>query len=180
MGNVEQLVTAEQLKAHPGRCELVRGEIIDMSPAGDAHGDIAMLIGAALLSFVKAHRLGKVYAAETGFYIERDPDTVRAPDASFVRKSRIPPGGFGGFISGPPDLAVEVLSPDDRPGEVAAKVQTWLDSGCSLVWVVDPKARAVSVHRRGRKPLALTATGNLSGEDVLPGLALPIADIFEE
>jgi Uma2 family endonuclease len=180
MGQVQQLVTAEQLTAHPGRCELVRGEIIDMTPAGGDHGQIELHLGGLIDAYVRANKLGMAYGAETGFHLERDPDTVRAPDVAFVRANRRSKMRGPGFLPGPPDLAVEVLSPDDRPGEVQAKVQSWLAAGCSLVWVVDPKSRIISVHRRGAKAQVLTVADRLSGEGVLPGFELPVAEVFAD
>ena len=137
------ITTAEQLADAPdlGRCELVRGELIMMSPAGSEHGGIIAEFTAILRDFVKDHKSGKVFGAETGFIIGRDPDTVRSPDVSFVEKARLPPKLPRGFFPGPPDLAVEVLSPSDRAGEVQAKVQDWLAAGCLAVWVVDPENR---------------------------------------
>ena len=117
-----------------------------MSPAGSEHGWIVTNVTVPLAVFVKQRSLGRVFGAETGFRIGHDPDTVRA-DVAFVTAMRVgvelPPG----FFPGPPDLAVEVLSPDDRAGEVLAKVQDWLDAGCRAVWVVDPRTRTVTVYR---------------------------------
>lgn len=104
-----------------GPCELVRGRLVMMVPAGADHGRVANMVAFQLTGFVTARRLGTVFAAETGFLLSRDPDTVRAPDVSFVRAGRTPVPGRG-FYPGPPDLAVEVLSPDDRPGYIREKV----------------------------------------------------------
>src|SRR5262245_17504672 len=96
---------------HGGHRELVRGELRDMSPAGFDHGAVTVNITVAVGSFVKAHNLGAVTAAETGFIIARNPDTVRAPDMAFVRKDRMPPGGRTvKYWPGAPDLAVETIS----------------------------------------------------------------------
>src|SRR2546421_8543374 len=121
-------ITADELLAMGdiGRCELVRGEIVRMPPAGAEHGDVALEIAFRIKAHVKANQLGKVYAAETGFTIARDPDTTRGADVAFVRKDRVPPGRLRGFFPGAPDLAVEVVSPSDRLTEVAAKVDEWL------------------------------------------------------
>ena len=108
--------------------------------------------------------------AEAGFQLAHDPDTVRAPDVAFVRAERFPPGGVKGFFQGPPDIAVEVVSPSDRASEVAAKVQDWLQAGCSMVWVVDPENRTVTVHRSRKDITVLTEADMLTGGDVLPGV----------
>jgi Uma2 family endonuclease len=180
MATIETITTADQLLTTPGlgRCELVRGELMVMSPAGFEHGQIIGEMTAALVAFVKQHQLGMVMGAETGFQIGHNPDTVRAPDVAFVRSDRVPPAPVRGFFQGPPDLAVEVVSPGDRVGEVAAKVQQWLDAGCSLVWVVDPQVRTVAVYRSRGSTGVVGAAGELSGEDVLPGFRLALADLF--
>jgi len=175
-------MTADQLLATPGlgRCELVRGELILMTPAGFEHGCIAADLCARLAGFVRQERLGHVTGAKTGFQIARDPDTVRAPDVGFVRAERVPSPPPGGFFQGPPDLAVEVLSPDDRASEVLAKVNDWLTAGCLAVWVVDPAKRTVSVYGQQGQVATLSGHDELSGGDVLPGFRLSIAEIFTD
>jgi Uma2 family endonuclease len=179
MATVDQVTTADQLfEANLQHCELIAGELVMMSPAGFDHGRFALRIGAALDSFVTLRRLGVVVGAETGFQIARDPDTVRAPDVAFVRAERIPSGGVKGFFQGPPDLAVEVVSPGDRMSEVTAKAQDWLRAGCLLVWVVDPETQNVSIYRSGREVAVVTESDALTGEDVLPGFSTPVRDFF--
>ena len=174
------IVSAEQLLKTPdlGRCELVRGELIMMTPAGFKHGAIAAKITARLVRFVEEHRLGWVTGAETGFRIGHDPDTVRAPDVAFVRAGRIPAEPVCGFFEGPPDLAVEVLSPDDRASRVLDKVHQWLEAGCLIVWVVDPEKQTVTVYDAPNRTATLTAADELSGGDLLPGFRLPVGEIF--
>ncbi len=180
MATVEQITTAEQLfqASDLGRCELLRGELVMMSPAGSEHGMIAAAIAAILREYVKSHRLGVVLGAETGFKIASDPDTVRAPDVAFIRTERIGGGLPKGFFPGAPDLAVEVLSPNDRAGEVFEKVQNWMDAGCIAVWVVDPKTQSVTVYDAGRKATILQSTDSLEGGDLLPGFSIPVAEFF--
>lgn len=149
-----------------------------MNPCGFRHGRIASRIGARLHVFVEEHSCGTVTGAETGFQISCDPDTVRAPDAGFVRTERLPDIEPDGFFQGAPDLAVEVLSPSDRVGDVNAKVQDWLQGGCELVWVVDPQNRTVSVYRRDGEIFLLSDSDMLDGANLLPGLTLPVAEIF--
>ncbi len=180
MATTARTMTAEQLlrSAELGRCELVRGKLASMPFAEFEHGNVALAVGAAIRDFVHRRRLGIVTAAETGYLIESDPDTVRAPDVAFVRAERIPSEKPKGFFPGAPDLAVEVLSPDDRASEVNDKVQQWLEAGCRAVWVVDPKTRSVSVYRGPRDIEIVDFAGTLDGGDILPGLALPVAEIF--
>jgi len=149
-----------------------------MSPAGSEHGMIAASIAALLREFVKPRRLGVVLGAETGFKITQDPDTVRAPDVAFIRADRIGEKLPKGYFPGAPDLAVEVLSPDDRAGEVFEKVQNWLDAGCTAVWVVDPKSQTVTVYDAARNAVVLKATQTIDGGDLLPGFSSPVAEFF--
>jgi Uma2 family endonuclease len=180
MATTASITTAEQLLHAPGlgRCELLRGELIMMSPAGSEHGSVVASITAPLTVFVKQHRLGTVFGAETGFQISRDPDTVRAPDVAFVRAERVAPKPPKGFFPGAPDLAVEVVSPDDRAGKVSAKVQDWLAAGCAVVWVVDSDAQTVTVHGRAHEPIVLAASDTLVGGELLPGFRMPVAEVF--
>jgi Uma2 family endonuclease len=169
-----QLLHAEGL----GRCELVRGELVMMTPAGFEHGRIVISLSTPLASFVKGQSLGVVTGAETGFQIARDPDTVRAPDVAFIRAERVPPSPLMGFFPGAPDLAVEVVSPSDRATELLSKVQNWLEAGCRAVWVIDPLQRTVSIYRTDKPMAILHASDVLSGDDVVPGFSVPVAEIF--
>jgi Uma2 family endonuclease len=180
MSILHHVTTAEELLRTPGlgRCELLRGELIMMSPAGFEHGRIAALICGRLVQFLEQHPVGVVMGAETGFWIERDPDTVRAPDVAFLRTERLPPTAVRGFFPEAPDLAVEVLSPDDRASEVFGKVQDWLAAGCRAVWVVDPASKTVSVYSGARQALVLREGDEITGGDLLSGFRLPLAEVF--
>jgi Uma2 family endonuclease len=180
MATVQDITTAEQLLGAPGlgRCELVRGELVMMSPAGFEHGDVAGRVHGHLFHFVTQNRLGTVTAAETGFQIGHDPDTVRAPDVGFIRTERVPKVRTRGFFQGPPDLAVEVISPTDRAGELLAKVQDWLAAGCRAVWVVDPTSRTISVYRGSGEISLLGITDEVADEELLPGFRLSVAEVF--
>jgi len=149
-----------------------------MSPAGFDHGWFVANITAALQNFIKKHSLGVVTGAETGYFIARTPDTVRAPDVGYIHNSHVPEGPIPGYFPGAPDLAVEVLSPNDRANEVAAKVETWLRSGCCSVWVVDPTETSVTIHRSNEPITVFHKTEQLTDNDLLPGFSLPVADIF--
>lgn len=142
------LMTAEQLLAMPGdgfRHELVAGELKTMTPAGARHGIVANGIAFLLTQHVRERELGQVFAAETGFILARNPDTVRAPDVAFVVKERR--ADSRGFFAGAPDLAVEVTSPSDRFSEVQEKSFSWLRAGCRLVLVADPEQKMVTLFR---------------------------------
>src|SRR5690348_15764448 len=159
------------------RTELVRGVLRVREPAGFLHGRVALNLGAELRAYANHTDACAVLAAETGFKLFTDPDTVRAPDGAFVAKGR-EPADAAGFAALAPDLVVEVLSPDDRPGEVLAKVADWLSAGARLVWVVDPVRRVARVYRQDGSESIVTAEGALDGEDVLPGFACPLETIL--
>jgi Uma2 family endonuclease len=182
MRAVKTLFTAEELLLLPTldrRLELVEGKLCEMPPAGTRHGSVSMRIGAMLNNYVVANRLGQVFAAETGFILRRGPDTVRAPDASFVSGDRVSEEGLSaGYFEGPPDLAVEVLSPDDRPRNVREKVADWLESGTRMVWVIDPGTRSAAVYRSLEEVRELSEHDSLDGGPVIPGFTCPISDLF--
>ena len=118
-----------------------------------------MNLGVELAVHVKRTAAGAVFAAETGFKLATNPDTVRAPDVAFIAEDRLPSGDTRGYPALAPDLVVEVLSPDDRPGEVLAKVGDWLSAGCRLVWVVDPERRVARVYRHDGSETIVSGTG---------------------
>lgn len=178
-------MTADELLAMPDDgfvYELIKGELIKVSPPpGHEHGLVAMNIAGPLFEYIKRKNLGKVYAAETGFLLEQDPDTVRAPDAAFVRRERIEKAGpVKGYWIGAPDLAVEVISPSDTVRGVEGKVAEWLASGARAVWVVSPKLHTVTVYRSLKDIVVLTENDTLDGGDVIPGFQIPVAEIFAE
>jgi Uma2 family endonuclease len=176
-----QLATAADLlkMGDIGRCELILGELIMMSPAGAEHGVIAARICRFLGNFVDDNGLGVVFGAETGFRIDTNPDTVRAPDASFVRKSRLAGRITKKFFQGPPDLAVEVVSPDDTRRQVSDKANMWLAKGTATVWIADPKTMTVTILRVGQKPLVLGHVKIIEKEPLLPGFELLVGSIFK-
>ena len=182
METVYHITTAAQLLATAtGGCsEMIRGELVIMTPAGFEHGRIVSRVGSRLGSFVKQNSLGVVVGAGTGFQIEHDPDTVRAPDVGFVCGDRVPSETTTGFFQGAPDLAVEVLSPNDRAARLrlAAKIQDWLAAGCRAVWVIVPETKSVAVHRRQNRIVVLSRPDCLTGDDLLPEFQLPVGEFF--
>ncbi|MCU0635509.1 MAG: Uma2 family endonuclease [Gemmatimonadaceae bacterium] len=174
-------MTAEELLAHQPthtRAELVRGRMVVREPGGFEHGRIAMRAALLLHDWLREHPIGELLAAETGFTLARDPDTVRAPDVAFLRAERVPSPAPRGFAEMAPDLAIEVLSPDARRGEVAAKFADWLDAGATAVWIIDPMRRVGQIHRAGGE-LSLVHPGDAFRDDtLLPGFALPLDLLF--
>jgi Uma2 family endonuclease len=168
----------EQINLPSKRTELVRGQLLVREPAGPWHGMIAARLLGAIISYTQANDLGEVFAAETGFTLFRQPDTVRAPAVAFIRRERVPGPMTRGYWPIAPDLAVEVLSHDDRQGEVREKVVDWLRAGSSLVWIVDPVRRVAHVHRANETTTFIDEDSALSGENVLPGFVLPLKDVL--
>lgn len=175
-------VTAEELLRTPNyglRRELVRGEVRTMAPAGYEHGRVAHNLALALGRHVHEHNLGALVAAETGFKISGDPDTVRAPDVAFVSRERAPTAGaVSGFWPNAPDLVAEVVSPNDTFSEVEEKVEDWLAAGVRMVLVVNPRARTVTVRLPENEIKILTREQTIDGGEVVPGWTLPVADVF--
>jgi Uma2 family endonuclease len=168
----------EHLSDEGHHYELIKGELRPMSPSGGPHGDATSRVSFYVNGVVYGDDLGMTFAAETGFFVERDPDTVKAPDFAFVSYERLPDPLPEGYVPLVPDLAVETRSPNDTAREVAEKVEEWLAAGVRLVWVIEPRKRTITTHRQGRPPQVLGISDTLGGEDVLPGLAVPVARVF--
>ncbi|MGB3633056.1 MAG: Uma2 family endonuclease [Rubrobacteraceae bacterium] len=182
MVTAQKPVTAEDLFSMPDyglRSELVQGEVRWMTPAGNVHGRLAVNVTLSLGPHVRENDLGTVFAAETGFKIATEPDTVRAPDVAFVRRERVEAvGDIEGYWPGPPDLAVEVISPNDLYTEVEEKVADWLEAGTNMVVVVNPRNKTVAVRRSASEITVLRESETLDGADVVAGWSLPIRDVF--
>lgn len=162
-----------------GRSELVAGELRMMSPAGGRHGRVSMNCGRLLANHVHEHQLGVVYAAETGFVLARDPDTVRAPDVAFVSSDRVPSiDDESAFIPFAPDLALEVISLSDSFSEVEEKAFAWLHAGTRLVLLVDPANETVHAYRSARVIAVLGKGDTLSASDVVDGWQVAVEDLF--
>jgi Uma2 family endonuclease len=161
------------------RYELVRGELRKMAAAGYIHGRVVMNLSTPLDQYVRAHNLGTVCAAETGFKLASNPDTVRAPDVAFIRRERVEEvGDVGGYWPGAPDLVVEVISPSDTYSEVEEKILEWLEAGVRLVIVANPRKRVITVYRSLTDITVLTEHDVLSGGDVVPGWTMLVRHVF--
>lgn len=176
------LRTAEDLAQLPddGRLyELDQGRVVCMAPASWIPGVVGARVGRRIDAFADEHHLGFCSGADTGFLLAAAPDVVRAPDVGFVRADRVqaaaPPRRY---FPGPPDLAVEVRSPTDRPADLLRKIADYLAAGTALVWYLDPERRSALVFHGDGRVLSVGADGVLDGEDVLPGFQLRLADVW--
>lgn len=191
------LLTAEEFLSVPSddgvRQELVRGEVRHVSAAGGAHGRVGANLYDALMPFVRSRRLGTCFFDGTGFLLplplalqRRSPDgaprdTVRSPDVAFVRRARVPAGGFGpGWVPLAPDLAVEVLSPSETASDTQEKLADYRAAGTELLWVADPARRLVTVYASDAPTRWLREGEVLEGGAVVPGFALPVTALFED
>ncbi len=183
MATRSKLLSAEEFFWLPddGTCqELVRGEVRTSPPPGQGHGEIAYRITLVFGSFIERHELGRGYGAETGFWIESNPDTIRAPDFAFVSTERLPPGPSSprwaeGLV---PDLVVEVASPSNSSRDIQTKMEQWLQAGVRLGLVAYPDRRSIALHRPSLPVQMLGPADVLSGGDVLSGFSCPVRDLF--
>ena len=176
-----RLMTIEEFEQMPDgdrRYELWDGELIEMAPPGEMHNDVIREIVWNAERFVRASKIEKLFI-ETTFVIREDPPSSLVPDIAFIHEHRLQPDrDRRRIVRTYPDIAIEVISPTDRIGEVLQKVARYLEAGVTLVWVVDPDSRTVTVHRQNRDMRVLTVVDTIDGEDVLPGLSIPVSDIF--
>jgi len=177
----DKLLTLEEYLQLPEEdwpfSELVRGRLVREPQTGYVHGRVQSAIMAALSAHIGGAGLPVRCVGPMGFVLQRNPDTVRGPDVAVVRQS--PPLLPSGFIEGSPLLAVEIVSPSNRAGEIQAKVQDYLAAGATIVWVVYPRTAEVAVHRSGAPPVRLGRGDALDGGEVLPGFRLAVAELFD-
>jgi len=178
----KRIWTAEDLLAladDENRYELVRGELIMMTPAGIRHAKFAARLVGAISNYLGDRELGEVYTAEPGFVLESEPQTIRAPDVAFMRREHIPPEGEPeGFWEGAPDLAIEVISPSETAKNIHEKVADYLRAGTQLVWLVYPDSQTVMEYRPPMKARRLTVEDDLDGGDAVPGFRYPLKRLF--
>ncbi len=181
MTQQQTLLTAEEFfRLYGGKddhYELVEGKVVETAIPGMQHGGVVATVGSVLLKYVSGHKLGQV-CARGGFILS--PGTVRAPDVAFIRKERIPAEGLPqAFFSGPPDLAVEVVSPSDTAAELDVKVHEYLRNGVSQVWVAYPEGKRMQVFERDGRMMRHEEGDTLNGGDLLPGFAVVVGELFK-
>lgn len=163
-----------------GPCELVDGRIVRMNPVGVQHGDIQIALGAALRAFVRKQRLGRVIGGEVGIYTRRRPDRVRGADIAFVSQERLAGSTTKGYLQIAPELVVEIVSPTDRWQDMRQKIEEYFAIGVQWVWIVEPDHRDVLVYSSSTAMRKFGESDTLTGEGVLEGFSLPVAELFEE
>lgn len=174
-----EMLTAEEFARSPyDHAELIRGRVVVHEPPTEYHAHIVSTLIYRLQSFVQPRRLGWVLS-EAGFKIQSAPDTVRAPDVAFIARMPGVELTRRGFAARAPEIAAEVLSPDDRAGDIVAKVADWLQAGVKLVWVIDPRRETATIYHADGTLAVASKTGSLHGEDVLPGFSCKLADLLD-
>ncbi len=174
-------MTSEELAMYPipdRRTELVRGRLVVREPAKLRHGVVAARMLVAIARYLEANPIGIVCAADTGFTLARKPDTVRAPDVTYIRADRVPTEEVIGFDELAPDLVVEVRSPGDRTRMIQTKIKHWLGAGTLLVWLIDPRRQTAHVYRANGTETALASDDAFDGEGVLPGFTVALASLL--
>ena len=175
-------MTADELFKLPkdeARGELIQGVFYPAMPTGGRHGEIEALLAWRLLNVVQPSGRGRVMTGDPGIVLERGPDTVRAPDVAYFSPERLPPEtDITRFLDAVPDLAVEIVSPSNRPSEIREKAEMWTSFGARLVWVVWPETMTVDVYRPEESVVTLGAEDTLTGEDVLPEFSCPVREVF--
>ncbi|MBM3235631.1 Uma2 family endonuclease [Candidatus Poribacteria bacterium] len=173
--NAESITLEEFLANDYESYEYVKGELVPMSTPTMIHGEISTNIVTLLNNYVRQHRLGRVYTAETTFQIG---ESGRKPDVAFVSQERLPENRYQASPI-PPDLAIEVISPSDKFYDVQEKALEYLDAGVKMVWVIEPIAKTIIVYRSRNDIKILTQNDTLMGEEVVSGFQCAVTEIFE-
>ena len=174
----DELLVMERV---PGkRYELIRGVLTEKEvPTGDPHGAVVSRSSGLMFQYTESNDFGDVRSGEPGYRLERDPDTVRAPDVAWFAPGRIPPGTTG-FPELTPDLCIEVASPSNTRADrlLSDKAQMWLDFGAREVWVLNPDNTSVTRYRPDQPTVTLDEDDVLDGEQLLPGFSVPVWQLF--
>lgn len=161
--------------------ELVRGEIVEYDMPTSQHGAVCIAISALLYVWAKAGNHGVVFGNDSHVLVDRDPDSVRGPDAAFIRRERLPDGKLPpGTLEISPDLVIEVVSPSDRWSDIFDKIGEYLAAGVSEVWIIDPAKRSLSIHQPNHPVLRFGESDTLAHRELLPGFTCPVAELFAD
>jgi Uma2 family endonuclease len=168
------------LPDHGDRYEIIDGELVTLGNSGMEHGNIGIFLGGLIEIFVRQHRLGVTCDSSTAFKMKGG--NKRSPDISFVSRDKLQ--GLAelpdGFLDGAPDLAIEVLSPNNTIAEIDQKIVEYFENGSRLVWVINLKLHYVLVYRSALEPdRLLKQSDSLDGEDVIAGFTMPLFELFQ-
>jgi Uma2 family endonuclease len=178
---VQSVFTLEQLARMPEdelRHEIDEGELIEMTRPKRRHGRLQARIARLLGAHVENRQLGEVLT-ESGFVLQRNPDTLRGPDVAFVRAERLAGLAEDEWIEGAPDLVVEIVSPSDTARQMGRKVQQYLAAGTRAVWIVYPDIQSVWVFESSGQGRLVEGDTVLSSPNAPPGFEIPVREIFE-
>lgn len=187
MSTTTPLMTVEELDQFPEDCqtrELWQGELVTMSPPGPDHSSITARIVGILFRYVDDHDLGRVFGNDCGYLLEENPDTLFGADVSFISRARLPQmRKHRGYFLGPPELAIEVVSPGDRIKKVHQKAENYIQFGAIEAWVVNPRDRSLTIYSSGdgtlkQDPLRLENQDQVSGRKILPGFVCSVSDLI--
>jgi Uma2 family endonuclease len=163
-----------------GPCELIKGEIVQMSPGGMRHSKVTGRAFLLLAGHAEARGLGHVLTGEAGVIVARHPDTVRGADVAFISYQRQPKGAVeDGFLSQPPELVIEVLGKETSWQKMEAKIADYHGLGVDLVWILDPHTETLRAYPRGSTPVVLRDTDEASADPFVPGFAVRVSRFFE-
>ena len=180
---VKTLLTCEEfekLASQLGVCELVDGEVIELSPAGMPQGYVLVRISTLLCNFVEVRDLGWVLSGDTGIHVDREKHRTRGADILFISYKRLPKGKLKkGFLTVPPELIVEVFGEEDTWEYMEEKIKDYHEFGVDLVWVALPETATVKVFPRGGTPYTIGPEGEIDAGEILPGFRVPIAKFFQ-
>ena len=183
MATTARLMTAEEMFDMPDdgfSYELVRGELVKLMGTGLEHAYIADNCYWNLGAYIRRNNLGRVFSSQLSYILARDPDTVRIPDLGFIRRERLNTVGvIQGYFPGAPDLAIEVISPNDRYPEVDAKIFDYFNAGTQMVILLEARNRTAKIYRSPTDVVILTEADTPDGGDVVPGWCMRVSEIFE-
>lgn len=181
MASTKQLTVDELLELDDDGCryELMRGELVSMPPTGEAHASLMVTLSIELGGFVRRNGLGRSVSGDPGVILDRTQNLMLAPDFAFTRRERLESEQPSpGFVTIVPDFVVEILSPSERAGHINQKIQEYLAAGVSLIWIIDPPRRSITVYSVDQPTRFLTADDTIDGGAVLPGFQIRVGDLF--
>jgi len=153
--------------------EYIGGEIVEMV-ANNYSSEVAVRIATFIGMYLIQNRIGRITGADGGYCVSGER---YIPDVAFVSFQKQPEPCHAAYNPNAPDLAVEVLSPQNTVREINVKLVNYLRAG-AVVWIVDPDAGQVDIYHPNQAPVTLSGDGIINGDPILPGFQLAVKDIF--